>query len=326
MRIAPALPLTLRDYHPRGDDMRAEILAGLHQLQKSLPCKYFYDERGSALFEAICELPEYYLTRTELGIMQAHAADMAAALGPEVLLVEPGSGSSLKTRLLLEHLQRPLAYVPVDISRAPLLDSAARLKGLYPDLEVLPVCADFNQAFEIPTPRQRPQRSIIYFPGSTIGNFEPAAAVELLRRLYRLAGAEGALLIGFDLHKDRAVLERAYSDAAGVTAAFNLNLLERLNRELEGDFDISRFRHHVIYNEAESRIEMYLVSRGPQLVRLSGERFGFRDGEAILTEYSYKHSLQGFTHLAAKAGLALEHNWLDERGYFCVAYLSGRRG
>ena len=324
MRSSPALSLALRDYHPRQDDIRAEILAGLRLPQKSLPCKYFYDERGSALFDAICELPEYYLTRSELGIMQTHGADMAAALGPEVRLVEPGSGSSLKTRLLLEHLHRPLAYIPVDISRAHLLEAAAGLKGSFPELEVLPICADFNQAFEIPEARRRPQRSIIYFPGSTLGNFEPAAAVELLLRLYRLAGAKGALLVGFDLHKDPGVLERAYNDAAGVTAAFNLNLLERLNRELQADFDLARFQHRAIYNEAENRIEMYLVSRGHQLLCLAGECFGFRDGETILTEYSYKHSLQGFAQLAAKAGLAVQQSWLDDRRYFCVAYLTGR--
>ncbi|MDE2197203.1 MAG: L-histidine N(alpha)-methyltransferase, partial [Gammaproteobacteria bacterium] len=260
MHISQALSVTLHDYHPRTADMREAVLAGLREPQKTLPCKYFYDQRGSQLFDAICELPEYYPTRTELGIMEVHAADMAAALGPRVLLVEPGSGSSLKTRLLLDHLPQPRAYVPVDISRAQLVTAADRLNRLYPELEVLPVCADFCQSFAIPAPRRRAARTIIYFPGSTIGNFEPPAAIQLLRQLRRLAGPAGGLLIGVDLRKERSVLERAYNDAAGITAAFNLNLLRRLNRELQSDFDLSRFCHRAAYNETEGRIEMHLVS------------------------------------------------------------------
>lgn len=321
MRISHALSVTLHDYHPRRDDMREEVLEGLDEEQKTLPCKYFYDERGSKLFDAICELPEYYLTRTELGIMETHVADMAAMLGPQLTLVEPGSGSSLKTRMLLDHLREPVAYVPVDISRAHLVNAADRLNRLYPDLEVLPVCADFNQAFEVPTPRRMAERTAVYFPGSTLGNFPPVEAVQLLDHMRCLAGPGGALLLGADLRKDRDVLRRAYDDTAGVTAAFNLNILERINRELGADFDLGCFRHRAVYNEAEGCIEMHLVSLGSQIVRVSGESFDFHDGEHILSERSYKYSLEGLTALALRAGLSLEQHWLDDRGYFCVAYL-----
>lgn len=322
MQISQTPSLTLHDYHPRAADMREEILSSLRATQKTLPCKYFYDMRGSQLFDTICELPEYYLTRTELGIMEARATDMAAALGPNVLLVEPGSGSSLKTRLLLDHLSHPTAYVPVDISRAHLVNAAERLNRLYPELEVLPICADFNQMFEIPTPHRRVSRTLIYFPGSTIGNFEPSAAVNLLKRLRRLAGTQGGLLIGVDLRKDKAVLEHAYNDSAGITAAFNLNLLHRLNRELGSDFDVSRFRHRATYNVDEGRIEMHLVSLDNQSVQIGDEFFRFHKNEHIVTEYSYKHTLPGFAALAARAGLAVNQVWTDDRRWFSVQYLS----
>ena len=321
MLSTPALPLTLRDYHPQLDAMQEEVLSGLRALQKTLPCKYFYDAQGSKLFDAICDLPEYYLTRTELAIMRAHVAEMTAALGPRALLVEPGSGSSLKTRLLLDHLKRPAGYVPVDISRSHLLDAAERLHGLYPELEVLPVCADFNQPFELPEPTQEARRTAVYFPGSTLGNFGPAEAVHLLGQLRRLMGADGALLLGVDLQKDPAVLQRAYDDAAGVTRDFNLNLLARINRELDGSFDLGRFRHRAVYDAEAGCIEMHLVSAGRQMVRVAGESFGFHDGEHILSERSYKYTLDGLAVLAQKAGLMLEKHWLDEKGYFCVAAL-----
>ncbi len=321
MRSSPALSVTLRDYHPRPGAMREEVLEGLGAPQRTLPCKYFYDEKGSELFDAICELPEYYLTRTELGIMETHVTEMAAALGPHLQLVEPGSGSSLKTRLLLEHLHRPVAYVPVDISRAHLLNAAERLNRLFPELEVLPVCADFNQPFELPAPARAPQRSAVYFPGSTLGNFGPVEAVRLLDHMRRLAGPGGALLLGVDLRKDPALLQQAYDDAAGVTAAFNLNLLARINRELDGNFDLDRFRHRAVYNESEGCIEMHLVSQGSQVVRVAGERFGFHDGQHILSERSYKYSLEGLAALALRAGMTVEQQWLDEQRYFCVACL-----
>ena len=322
MHRSQALSVTLHDYEPRGASMRAEILEGLRAPRKTLPCKYFYDARGSQLFEQICELPEYYLTRTELAIMETHAADMAAALGPRILLVEPGSGSSVKTRLLLEQLRLPRAYVPVDISREHLVAAADRLNRRYPTLEVLPVCADFSQPFALPTPRRPAARTVIYFPGSTIGNFEPPAAVQLLKRLRRLAGRDGGLLIGMDLQKDAALLERAYNDSAGVTAAFNLNLLRRINRELGGDFDASRFRHRAVYNRTEGRIEMHLVSLDDQTVNVADQGIHFRADEVVVTEYSYKHSLSSFANLAAQAGLALKQVWTDDRRWFSVQYLT----
>ena len=322
VRISQALSVTLHDYHPRTAEMREEILDGLRAQQKTLPCKYFYDDRGSRLFDVICELPEYYLTRTELGIMEVSATDMAASLGARVRLVEPGSGSSLKSRLLLDHLSNPVAYVPVDISRAHLMDAANRLNRLYADLEVLPVCADFNQKFEIPVPRRSASRTIIYFPGSTIGNFEPKAAIQLLIRLRRLAGEDGGLLIGVDLHKDKRVLENAYNDSAGITAAFNLNLMRRINCELGSDFDLTRFRHHASYNADEGRIEMHLVSLDHQVVRIGYESVRLHSNEHIVTEYSYKHTLPGFAALALKAGLVVKRVWSDDRRWFSVQYLS----
>ncbi len=322
MQTSEILSVILRDYHPRLDEMAGEVLAGLNQQQKTLPCKYFYDATGSLLFDAICELPEYYLTRTELGIMETHLGAMAAALGERVMLVEPGSGSSVKTRLLLEHLTEPVAYVPVDISREHLVTAADRLNRQYPLLEVLPVCADFNQAFEVPLPVRAAARTAVYFPGSTLGNFPPREAVALLRHMRQLAGPGGALLVGIDLAKDKAILERAYDDTAGITARFNLNLLTRIDRELEADFDLARFHHQAVFNERESCIEMHLVSTTQQTVRVAGERFSFRPGEYILSERSYKHTPEGFAALVARAGLKIEQQWTDDRRYFCVAYLT----
>lgn len=322
MQVSQTLSVTLHDYHPQAGDVRDEILAGLHAQQKMLPSKYFYDTRGSELFDAICGLPEYYPTRTELGIMETHLPEMAAALGPRLLLVEPGSGSSLKTKLLLEALRKPVAYVPVDISRTHLVNAADQLNQRYPDLEVLPVCADFSQPFELPQPSRAIERVAIYFPGSTIGNFEPTAAVRLLKQLRQLAGADSALLIGVDLRKDLLILEAAYNDRAGVTADFNLNILRRINQEMNGDFDLARFRHEAPFNSAESRIEMHLVSATAQIVHVGDETFSFREGEHIVTEYSYKHTLEGFAKLAEKAGYRVEQVWTDDRRWFSVQYLT----
>jgi len=322
MQTSGAVSVTLRDHHPRLDEMADEVVAGLNERQKTLPCKYFYDTQGSLLFDAICELPEYYLTRTELGIMETHLDAMAAALGERVMLLEPGSGSSVKTRLLLEHLTTPVAYVPVDISREHLVNAADRLNRQYPLLEVLPVCADFNRMFEVPVPARTAARIAVYFPGSTLGNFAPTEAAALLRHMRRLAGPDGALLVGVDLAKDKTVLEQAYDDAAGVTARFNLNLLTRINRELDADFDLSRFHHRAVFNEQEGCIEMHLVSTARQSVQVAGERFEFRSGEHILSECSYKHTPERFAALAARAGLKIEQQWTDDRRYFCVAYLT----
>jgi dimethylhistidine N-methyltransferase len=303
------------------DAFLREVLAGLARPHKQLPCKYFYDERGSRLFDEICDLEEYYLTRCELAILRRHAGEMAVRLGPGCALIEYGSGSSLKTRLLLDRLGRPAAYVPVDISGEHLLRSARRLARAYPGLEVAPVCADFTRPFPLPPLRQEPRRRVVYFSGSTIGNFGPSEAADLLAGIARLCGPGGGLLIGVDLKKDRATLEAAYDDRRGVTAAFNLNLLARINRELGADFELSRFRHHAFYNEGPGRVEMHLVSLGAQTVRVGGAAFDLADGETICTEYSYKYGSDEFRDLAAHAGLSLGRVWTDENGLFSVQYL-----
>jgi L-histidine Nalpha-methyltransferase len=306
---------------PDEQSFRAEVLGGLHQRPRELPCKYFYDEQGSRLFDQICELPEYYLTRTERDIMHRHAAEMAALLGPGSLLVEYGSGSSLKTRLLLDRLASVAAYVPLDVSGEHLHRSAKRLAARYPDLEVLPVCADFTADFTLPVPSRTPVRRVVYFPGSTLGNFGPSQAQSLLTRISALCGPGGALLLGIDLKKDPHVLEPAYNDSKGVTAAFNLNLLARINRELGADFDPDGFRHHAPYNRRLGCIEMYLISRKAQSVHIGKEIFTFAEGEPILTERSYKYDLDEFRFWVPRCGLRVEKVWTDERGYFSVLYL-----
>jgi dimethylhistidine N-methyltransferase len=310
------------DCAPDADDFLQEVLHGLRQPQKTLPCKFFYDERGSQLFDAICELPEYYPTRTELGIMQAHVAEMAKCLGRSCMLVEFGSGSGIKTRVLLDHLQEPVAYIPVDISRECLHNSAAMLQARYPALRVLPVCADYTQLFALPVVEIPYARNAVYFPGSTIGNFTVREAHEFLCRVAKLCGPGGGLLIGVDLKKDRHILEAAYNDAQGVTAAFNLNVLQRINEELGGDFNLDAFEHCAIYNADEGRIEMHLVSRYAQTVRVDNRDFGFRAGETILTEYSHKYSLDGFARLAMRSGWRLQNVWTDEQQMFSVQYLT----
>ncbi|QXD14621.1 L-histidine N(alpha)-methyltransferase [Rhodocaloribacter litoris] len=312
------------DTRPRPADTRAEVLDGLRRPQKTLPSKYFYDERGSRLFDEITRLPEYYLTRTELDIMTRYVAEMAACLGPRCLLVEYGSGSSLKTRILLDHLPDVAAYVPVDISRAHLEAAAARLAEEYPGLRILPVCADYTASFELPDPGVPFRRVAVYFPGSTIGNFTPEEARAFLERIAGVAGPGGGLLIGVDLRKDPAVIEPAYNDARGVTAAFNRNILVHLNRLLGAGFDPEAFAHHAFFNEAESRVEMHLVSLKDQCVRLDGEAIPIRRGETILTEYSYKYTPEAFATLAESAGFRVERVWTDEARYFSVQYLCVR--
>ncbi|MFQ6007305.1 MAG: L-histidine N(alpha)-methyltransferase, partial [Woeseia sp.] len=269
-----------------------EILEGLSRRQKAISPKFFYDEHGSRLFDAICELPEYYLTRTELAIMREHIGDIAALVGPQASVIEFGSGSSLKTRMLLENLDRLAAYVPVDISREYLMQAADSIAVRYPDIEVWPVLADFMQPFELPNPTVMPLRNIVYFPGSTIGNFLPDAAHRLLQVMYQEAGEDGALLIGVDLQKDKKIIGRAYNDSAGITAEFNLNILARINRDFGANFNLDLFHHHSFYNEEHGRIELYLISEREQTVCIDDRSINFQKGEAILTEYSHKYGLQ----------------------------------
>ncbi len=306
----------LHDLHPPVADLRAEVLAGLGSDPKRLTPKLFYDARGSHLFDAITALPEYYPTRTEVGILRACRSELAELLGPAAVLVEPGGGNGLKARLLLDVLDA-LAYVPIDIARQHLFNAAAGLAADYPAIEVHAVCADFSRPLELPALPEGGRR-VAFFPGSSIGNFEPAAAVELLARLAELVGPGGALLIGADLVKEAVRLEAAYDDVQGVTAAFNLNVLARLNRELDADFDLARFSHHARYDHAAQRVEMHLVSRVAQRVALHGRAIHFDAGESIHTESAYKYTPEGFHDLAARAGFRPWREWLDPEGLFAV--------
>ncbi len=309
-----------RRQHVNLSDDINEIHAGLSQQQKSISSKFFYDHAGSRLFDAICELPEYYPTRTELGIMHANVQEIANLIGPHASLIEFGSGSSLKTGVLLNHLQNLAAYVPVDISQDHLFLAAERIRENFPAIEVLPVVADFTQAFKLPTPKMMPVRNIVYFPGSTIGNFSKDAARELLAVMHHEAGEDGALVIGVDLQKDKSVLVRAYNDSRGVTAEFNLNILRRLNNEFNATFDVEQFSHRAIYNEDAERIEMYLDSRSDQSASVGGEQFYFAKGESILTEHSHKYTLDGFADLALAAGFKVQNVWMDRKRLFSVQY------
>ncbi len=318
--------ITVLDYEPTTTEFRDAFVHGLQQRPKKLSSKYFYDHRGSQLFEAICDVPEYYPTRTELAIMHASIREISTAVGPRCLLIEYGSGSSVKTSLLLEAMEEPVAYVPVDISREHLRQSADSLNRAFPDLEVLPVCADFTVAFDVPESRVEPRRRVVYFPGSTIGNFSPPDAVSLLRVMAEECGRDGAVLVGVDLKKDPSVLERAYNDDDGLTAEFNLNLLVRANRELGANFNVNQFQHRALYTGEHDRIEMHLVSRVAQTVRVDGRDFHFRQGESICTEYSHKYDMERFRHLADRAGLAVTAFWTDSRKYFAVVYLVATGG
>ena len=315
-KITPAVEAAAKE------NFREEVLRSLAKSPRELPCKFFYDERGAQLFQQICELPEYYITRTEIEILRLRGAEMAKALGPQIELIGLGTGAGTKTQILLEELQDPRVYVPIDISRQQLERSAGRFNKMFPTLQILPVAADYLEPFELPLPRQLSSRSVIYFPGSTIGNFEPDAAGEFLTRLIDLAGDGGGLLIGVDLQKDRQVIESAYNDSAGVTAKFNKNLLARINRELGADFNLSSWQHYAVYNPAEGRIEIFLISETNQNVRIGYHSFQFRAGERILTEYSYKHTISGFTMLARQAGFEFQRVWTDENRWFGVFYFT----
>jgi dimethylhistidine N-methyltransferase len=313
---------SLQDFEPTREQFRDEVIEGLSAERKSIPCKYLYDERGSQLFDAICELDEYYPTRTEMQIMEQYGSEMAQLLGPRCLLIEYGSGSSTKTPILLDQMMEPAGYVPVEISREHLLQSVDRLQQAYPDLAIYPVCADYTQSFDLPEIQEPVNRRVVYFPGSTIGNFHPYEAKEFLEQIAQVVGPGGGLLLGVDIRKTPDILEPAYNDGAGVTAAFNLNLLERINRELGADFDVDAFQHRAIYNEAQSRIEMLLFSQKEQTVHIEGHTFTFGAGESILTECSYKYGFDDFADLAAAAGFQVDQVWADDEPLFTVRYLT----
>ncbi len=311
----------LYDFEPERDTFREEVLQGLQDSRKELPSKYFYDDVGSQLFERICVLDEYYLTRTELRIMQEQMHEMASLLGPHCLLIEYGSGSSTKTRKLLDSLHSPAGYVPIDISKEQLMRSVTSLTIAYPALEVLPICADYTSDFAIPSPTKPVSRRVAYFPGSTIGNFDREPAKRFLQQIAKVCKG-GGLLIGVDLKKDFNVLHRAYNDSQEVTAQFNRHLLVRINQELDADFQLDQFGHYAFYNPGQSRIEMHLVSLKNQVVRIGEVEISFKLGESIWTESSYKFTLEEFAQLAATAGLRVERVWTDAQQLFSVQYLT----
>jgi dimethylhistidine N-methyltransferase len=307
------------------EEFRRAVLAGLARRPRAIPPKYLYDERGSALFDEICELPEYYLTRTESEILKRHAADIASRAGPGCALIEFGSGSSVKSRLLLDALQNLALYSPIDISRRHLDQTAARLRGDYPTLRIEPICADYMSLADLPRIDGAAPR-LGFFPGSTIGNLEPHEAVIFLRRARELLGEGGALVLGVDLKKDPRRLHDAYNDSAGVTAAFTLNLLRRMNRELNATFDLESFVHDAFYDPTEGRIEIYFRSLAEQSVTVAGRKFDFTRGERVHTEYSYKYDKAGIETLALEGGFTVAHTWMDPAELFAVTYLAAAAG
>lgn len=316
-------PVLSLDYAETSDreEFRRAVLAGLSRTPRSIPAKFLYDAKGSALFDEICELPEYYLTRTETRILRERAVEIGRRAGPGCALVEFGSGSSVKSRLLLEALPDIALYAPIDISREHLDATAARLRRDYPDLHVEPVCADFMG----PVPAiETDARKLGFFPGSTIGNLEPEDAVRFMQRARTLVGDDGAMVLGADLRKDPQRLHDAYNDSAGVTAAFTLNLLRRMNRELDANFDLGAFAHEAFYAEAASRIEIYFRSLKNHSVSVAGRRFDFAEGERVHTEYSYKYDAASIKALADASGFRIVETWTDPEKLFAVVYLEAR--
>lgn len=308
------------DLEPAVEEFRAAVLGGLSGPQKRLPAKFFYDAEGSRLFDDICDLPEYYPTRTEVGILRDNAVEIAEAIGPDATLVEFGSGSSVKIRILLDALNSLAAYVPIDISRDHLVAAARALADDYDGLAVIPVCADYSGPVVLP-PNLPRGRLTGFFPGSTIGNFAPTQAAAFLKQVARLLGSGSGLLIGVDLQKDPAILHAAYNDSRGVTAEFNVNILARINRDLEGDFALDGFGHHACYNAARACIEMHLVSNRHQIATVAGKPFEFQHGETIHTEDSHKYTVETFHALAGAAGWQAESVWTDPDRLFGVHYL-----
>lgn len=307
---------------------REDVLAGLSAEPRSIPCKYLYDASGSALFEQICETPEYYVTRADLALHEAHLDEIASMIGPDAHVIELGSGAGIKTRRLLASLESPRTYTPIEISDAALAQSTRDLESAFPDIEIRPVQADYTQPIAdselLLDPAAR--RRIVYFPGSTISNFERHQAIDFLARLSGIAGTGGALLIGVDLVKPAERLIAAYDDAGGITAAFNRNLLERVRRELDAQVDLGAFAHEARYNESRERIEMHLVAQHPTRIVIDDHVFEFEQGESIHTENSHKYSVDSFRELAAEAGLRSEKVWFDPDGLFSMHWLTAEGG
>ena len=311
------------DAAPDHDEFLQEVLTGLGGERKTLPAKFFYDERGSTLFYEICATPEYYPTRTETALLGRIAGEISELIGKRCCLLEYGTGSSEKMRIVLAALDAPAAYVAVDISREHLLSATTALAADHPDIDVHAVCADYSKPFGIPPIGNQPVgRRVAFFPGSSLGNFEPPAARDFLATAAAVVGCGGGMLIGIDLKKEETILNAAYNDARGVTAAFNLNLLTRINRELGGTFDLGTFFHRAFYNSALGRIEMHLVSLADQSVTVAGRSFRFRRGESIHTENSYKYAIPEFQALARRAGFMPIRVWTDPDALFSIHYLA----
>lgn len=309
------------DLQPEVDSFLRDVLSGLSAPQKTLPPKYFYDARGSELFDAICALPEYYPTRTELAMLQDVGAEIAERVGSGSAIVEYGSGAGRKTRILIRALE-PRAYVAIDISGEQLRVAASGLAAEFPHVRVFAICGDYTRPLPLkPLDEIAASRRVIFFPGSTIGNFNVPEALDFLKSARRVAGPDGAMVVGVDLEKDASILDAAYNDRQGVTAEFNLNVLRRINRELGADFDLTGFVHRAHYDAQRSRVEMHLVSTREQVVRLSGRTFGFRADETIHTENSCKYSVTAFQDLARHAGFEPQHVWTDRQQLFSIHYL-----
>ena len=299
------------------DGLLSDLYHGLDQRPRTLPSKYLYDARGSELFAEICELPEYYLTRSDIALTRQYAPEISAQMGSRARLVELGVGEGTKTEILLESLQNLHSYLPIDISAAPLKRCVGRLRRRFPDLSIHPLRADYTKALSLPRDR-RHGRTLFYYPGSTIGNFHPPQAREFLARIADLAGPRGAMLVAVDLAKDAPILEAAYNDAAGVTAQFNLNLIDRINRELDLDLDRQAFFHHAVYRPEQMRVEMQLISRRKQRIELPKGEFSLHEGEPIITEFCYKYSIEGFASLAEQARWRTRSLWIDQQHRFSL--------
>lgn len=312
--------IQFHDLHPTANDLRTDVLAGLSATPRAIPPKYFYDQRGSQLFDEITATKEYYPTRTEMLILKENADDIAARVGTGSLLVEPGGGSCAKVRLLLAGLQ-PCAYVPMDISKDHLWIAAEQTAAEFPWLEVHAACTDFTQTMALPENMPEGTR-VAFFPGSSIGNFDPKGAVKFLATIAEMVGVGGYLLIGVDVKKDISILQQAYNDAAGITAAFNLNVLARINNELSANFDLPKWQHYAFYNQEPGRIEMHLRSTQQQIARIGDHEFYFDKGETIHTENSYKYEVEEFQTIARHAGFSAEHAWMDNNNLFSVQLFS----
>lgn len=317
------MSVVVHDLAPVQQSFAEALTAGLSAPAKSIPARFLYDAEGSALFERITALPEYYPTRTEVGVLQAHAAEMARAVGPEAAVIEFGAGSSRKARLLLDALERPAAYAPIDVSRTALESLAGEIGAAYPDLAVEAVCADYGQRFDLPPLPGR--RRVGFFPGGTIGNLTPEEARDFLAAWAPRLGAGGALVVGVDLRKPAKIVVPAYDDAEGVTARFTLNVLARANRELGGDFDLQAFAHRVDYDEATGRVAIHLESLKTQTARAAGRSFTFAAGERIHVEDSWKYAVDDFRALARSAGYAPGEVWTDGASLFSVHLLTVER-